>query len=108
MFLLIVAGFGLIVPNGLFIYYMIYEFDSFAVLLQNNLALAFIIDAFMVVGIMSVYFYYKPIGRIRWPWFVVLSLIGGLGFSLPFYWWLNQNLSETVTERLDKIINRKS
>jgi hypothetical protein len=24
-----------------------------------------------------------------WPWFVVFSLLGGLGFSLPFYYWLN-------------------
>jgi hypothetical protein len=31
----------------------------------------------------------KPIGNVRWYWFVVLSLIGGLGFSLPLYWWLN-------------------
>jgi hypothetical protein len=26
---------------------------------------------------------------VRWYWFVVLSLAGGLGFSLPLYYWLN-------------------
>ena len=108
MLLLIIAAFGLIVPNGLFIYYTIYEFDSVAVVLQNKLAIAFIIDVFMVLGILSVYFHKKPIGRIGWPWFVVLSLIGGLGFSLPLYWWLNQHMSETVTQKLDKIIRRRN
>ena len=32
----------------------------------------------------------KPIGKIKWGWFVVLSLLGGLAFSIPFYWWLNK------------------
>jgi hypothetical protein len=27
---------------------------------------------------------------VRWHWFVVLSLVGGLGFSIPFYIWLNR------------------
>ena len=108
MILLIVAAFGLIVPNGLFIYFTIFEFDSFTSVIQNKLALAFIIDAFMVMAILCVYFYKNPPGRIRWPWFAVLSLIGGLGFSLPFYWWLNREHSETVTQKLDKIIKRKA
>ena len=36
-----------------------------------------------------IYFARTPPGRYRWPWFFVLSLIGGLCFGLPFYWWLN-------------------
>ncbi|HEX8141669.1 MAG TPA: hypothetical protein VF553_03680 [Pyrinomonadaceae bacterium] len=90
MVLLLIALFGLIVPNGLFLYWSLYEFGGVAGVAQNKLALAFMIDAFMVMGLLAYYFAAKPIGRVKWYWFIVLSLIGGLGFSLPLYWWLNK------------------
>lgn len=89
MGLLLVALFGLVVPNGLFVYWLFVEFNGLAAVMQNKLALAFMIDAFLALALIAVYFARRPIGPVRWPWFVVLSLIGGLGFSLPFYWWLN-------------------
>lgn len=87
--LLLIALFGLLVPNGLFIVWLLTEFNGIGPVLHNHLALGFILDAFMAMALLSVYFARKPIGVVRWPWFVVLSLVGGLGFSLPFYWWLN-------------------
>jgi hypothetical protein len=39
---------------------------------------------------MAYYFARNPIGPVAWYWFVVLSLIGGLGFGIPFYYWLNK------------------
>ena len=90
MALLLIALFGLFVPNGLFIYWLFTEFSSMKEVINNWLALAFIIDAFMVLGLLAYWFAKNPIGKFRWPWFVVLSLIGGLGFSLPFYYWLNK------------------
>ena len=90
MVLLLIALFGLFVPNGLFIYWLFTEFSSITEVLNNWLALAFIIDAFMVLGLLAYWFAKNPIGKVTWPWFVVLSLIGGLGFSLPFYYWLNK------------------
>ena len=89
MILILVALFGLIVPNGLFLYWAFAEFTSWQDVRQNYLALAFIIDAVMVLAILTVYFAKRPIGRVHWGTFVLLSLIGGLGFSLPMYWWLN-------------------
>ena len=50
---------------------------------------AFILDCFMAMAILAVYFARRPIGPLRWPWFVGLSLLGGLAFSLPLYYWLN-------------------
>ena len=90
MALLLIALFGLFVPNGLFIYWLFTEFSSLNDVLTNRLALAFIIDAFMVLGLLAYWFAKNPIGKIRWPWFVLFSLIGGLGFGLPFYYWLNK------------------
>jgi len=90
MLLLIVALFGLIVPNGIFIYWLFTEFNSAAEVVSNKLAIAFIIDAFMAMFLLAYWFAVNPIGKIKWYWFIVLSIIGGLGFSIPFYWWLNK------------------
>jgi hypothetical protein len=93
MILLIIALFGLLVPNGLFIYWLFAEFNGVGEVLQNKLALAFIIDAFLAMFLLAYFFARNPIGKIKWYWFIALSLVGGLGFSLPFYWWLNKRNS---------------
>lgn len=89
MVLLIIALFGFLVPNGLFLYWLFYEFAGLGPMLQNKLALGFMLDALLTMGLLAYYFARKPIGRFPWYWFVGLSILGGLGFSLPFYWWLN-------------------
>ena len=89
MWLLLIALFGLFVPNGIFIYWLLAEFNGTADVLNNRLALGFIIEAFGVMFLLAYWFAKNPIGRIKWYWFIVLSLIGGIGFGIPFYWWLN-------------------
>lgn len=90
MILLLIALFGLIVPNSFLVYWLLSEFDGLVNITQNKLALGFIIDVFLAMVLLAYYFARKPIGRVQWYWFVVLSLLGGLGFSLPLYWWLNK------------------
>lgn len=90
MVLLIVALFGLLVPNGLFVYWALTEFAGIGDIVNNKLALAFIIEAFLVLAMMTVFFARNPIGKLSWHWFVVMSLIGGLGFGIPFYYWWNK------------------
>lgn len=90
MWLLLVAFLGLIVGDGLFLYWLAYDFHGLSAVMQDRLALGFIIDALLTLGILAVHFARVPPGRVRWPWFVLLSLIGGLCFGLPFYWWLNK------------------
>jgi hypothetical protein len=90
MWLLVVAAFGFLVPNGFFIYWLFNEFNGFGPVLRDNLALGFILDVTVTLIILTVYFAKHPLGPIRWPWFVLLSFMGGLGFSLPLYYWLNR------------------
>jgi hypothetical protein len=90
MILLLIALFGLLVPNGIFLYWLFYECDGIVSIIENKLAVAFILDAFLALGLLAFYFASNPIGKIKWYWFIVLSIIGGLGFSIPFYWWLNK------------------
>ena len=90
MVLLLFALFGLLVPNGIFIYWLLNEFNGVQDVVNDHLALGFIIDAFMAMFLLAYWFAKSPIGNVRWYWFIVLSLVGGLGFSLPFYYWLNR------------------
>ena len=94
MWLLIVAIVGLIIGDGLFLYWLLYDSPSLSQVLEDRLALAFMVDAALTLGILTVYFARTPPGRFRWPWFVAFSLLGGLCFGLPFYWWLNRRGSE--------------
>ena len=90
MALLIVALFGLIVPNGIFLSWLLTEFHGWAAVFADKLALSFILDALITLGVLTVYFARQPRGRVAWPWFVLFSLLGGLCFGLPFYAWLNR------------------
>lgn len=87
--LLAIAVFGLIVPNGMFFYSVFVQFTSFEAVLTNWLALGFIIDAFMAMGLLAWWFAKHPLGPYGWRSFILLSLLGGLGFSLPFFYYLN-------------------
>ena len=98
MILVLVALFGLIVPNGLFLYWFVSEFSGMNAVFQNHLALAYNIDAVMTLILLAVYFARRPIGNVGWQTFVLLSLVGGLGFSLPLYWWLNMRSSNGTLE----------
>jgi hypothetical protein len=93
MWLLFMAIVGFVVGNGLFVYWLFNEYQGFAAIWSNRLALAFIIDAFLTLIVLTVHFAHQPPGRVRWPWFVVFSIVGGLCFGLPFYWWLNRPAS---------------
>lgn len=97
MGLLLFALFGLIVGDGLFIYWLAHDLQDLGAVLQDRLALSFMIDAALTLGLLTVYFARTPPGRYRWPWFLVLSVVGGLCFGLPFYWWLNKRAGTGAT-----------
>jgi hypothetical protein len=89
MGLLLVAAFGMLLPNGLFLYWLIYDFTSLSAALSDKAALAFALDVFGSTGLLAHLFARKPVGPVRWPWFLVLSLLGTLCFGIPLYLWLN-------------------
>ena len=90
MWLLLVALIGLTVPNGFFVYWLFAEFQGLGPVWQDHLALGFILDVLLALILLAVYFARHPIGPVKWYWFVALSFIGGLGFSLPMFYWLNR------------------
>lgn len=48
------------------------------------------LDVLLVLILRSVYFARRPLGPVQWPWFILRSLVGGLGFSLPVDYRLNR------------------
>ncbi len=92
LILIFIALFGLFIPNGMFFIYLFTRFHSLGEVLNNLLALGFIIDAFMATALLAWWFARHPLGKYSWKMFIVLSLLGGLGFSLPFFYYLNRRM----------------
>ncbi len=81
----LVALFGLLGPNGVFIYYALFRWPELIAALRHPVTLAFVVEAFLVTGLLAVFFSSRPSGRWGWKTFVGLSLVGGLGFGIPAF-----------------------
>ena len=92
MWLLVFAIIGNIVPGGLFLYSLTHDYTSLSAALSDRLALAFLIDLLLSTFFLAYLFAVKPLGKVRWPWLVALSLLGTLAFSIPLFVWLNWRL----------------
>ena len=85
----IVAALSFAGTNGVFLYYLVARTRELFAVLAHPAALVFVIDVATVMVLLAVYFAGRPLGRHRWPTFVALSLLGGLGFSIPAFVLLN-------------------
>jgi hypothetical protein len=89
MWLVFLAVVGNLVPGGLFLYWFLNEYSSLSAALSDKLALAFLVDLLLSTFVLAYLFARKPLGPVKWPWFVALSLLGTLAFSIPLFIWLN-------------------
>jgi hypothetical protein len=69
--------------NGVFLYALFGRPWMIEAALTNPLALAFIAEALVLVGVLAWLLGRWGVSRLHWGWFVVLSLVGGLAFALP-------------------------
>ena len=92
MLRLIIALFGLLFPNGLYVYWIATRFDTVAGALSNELAIGFLVEMVIATLIVAYRFHASPLGKVRVRWFVVLSLAGGIGFGIPVFYWLNKRV----------------
>jgi len=88
MWLLVVAALG-IVPNGLFLYALLHQHLTPLAVFTDRLALPFALDVFGSTALLAYLFARRPVGPVRWPWFLALTLGGTLCFGIPIYLWLN-------------------
>ena len=87
--LILVAAFSFVVTNGVFLYWLIFRARDLVAGLLHPAALVFEIDVLVVLGLLAAYFRKHPLGPWSWRTFVVLSVVGGLGFSIPAFVLLN-------------------
>ncbi len=89
MWLIFLAVAGMLVPGGLFLYWLSHDYSSLAAALSDRMALGFFVDLLMSTFVLAYLFARKPLGPVKWPWFLALSLLGTLAFSIPMFIWLN-------------------
>lgn len=87
----LIAIAGLTGPNGVFLFYALFRTDVLVSALQNPVGLVFIIDALVAMLILAFLFNKSKVSRLQWGWFIVLSLLGGLVFSIPAFLLLRPN-----------------
>ena len=80
-----VAIVGLFGLNGVFVYYALLQPDVLAAAVRNPVSLVFMLEAFLMVAFAAWGIRLIGFKRPGWLWFVVLSLAGGLAFSVPAF-----------------------
>lgn len=83
--LIVVAAVGLFGLNGVFLYYALLRPETMTAALANPIALVFVLEAFVMVGLAAWVIATLGLKRPGWIAFVVLSLVGGLAFSVPAF-----------------------
>jgi hypothetical protein len=91
----IIAFLGLAGPNAVFLYYAGTDFSRLITLSLHPFTLAWILDACIAMGVLAYFFAQRPLGRFDWKTFVLLSLAGGLAFSLPAFLLINRKIEES-------------
>lgn len=79
----VLAIFGVVGLNGAFLYGLVFQPNALRAAWANPVAAAFMIEAFVLVGVLAYLLRRWRLARLHWGWFVVLSLIGGIAFALP-------------------------
>ncbi len=85
--MLVVAAFGLFGPNAWFVWHMLSDFDRSMVMLSQPMAASLMLEALGLLLLLAVLI--RRSGRRPGALcFVLLSLAGGLLFSVPMWLWL--------------------
>jgi hypothetical protein len=82
LFLWSLAVVGFLGVNGAFLYGLLQP-GVLQQALSNPVALAFMVEAMLLMGALAYFLARWQVSRLHWAWFVVLSLLGGMAFALP-------------------------
>jgi hypothetical protein len=99
MWLIVIAGLGLSAPGGLFLYGLFHDHATVSAALSDHMALALFLDLAMSTFLFGWFFAQRPVGPLRWGWFVALSFLSTLAFAIPVYLWLNWRLTAAPRPR---------
>ena len=78
------SGFGLLVINGVFLYFVIFKPELVGEAMGNLYSLVFMLEAFILLPLLCFLISIYKLRSPNWVGFLVLSLLGSLAFSIPF------------------------
>ena len=85
-------------PEWCFVYCAVFRWQDLPEAMRNPVAAAFIFEAFVVMGLLAWLVRRFRIGVLPWMAFVLLSLVGGLAFSIPaFLLWRSRRTSPSMS-----------
>ncbi len=86
--LLAIAIFGLVVPNGFFLYFSLVAPAALHAALSNPIALVFITEAFLLMFLFAWVIRHLGFRSPGWLAFILMSLLGSMVFSVPAFLYL--------------------
>lgn len=81
--------FGLVVPNGLFLYYFLFAPAVLSAAFANPVALVFMFEAFLLMILFAWFIHHRGYHSPGWLAFLVMSLAGSMVFSVPAFLYLS-------------------
>jgi hypothetical protein len=86
--LLALALFGFFVPNGVFVFYALNQPTLVRAAVTNPISLVFMCEAFFLMLFIAWQIYRRGNASPGWIGFILLSLLGSMAFSIPFFLYL--------------------
>jgi hypothetical protein len=86
--LLALAIFGLIVPNGVFLYFSLVDATALYEALNSPIALVFMTEAFLLMLLFAWLIRQLGFHSPGWLVFLIMSLVGSMVFSVPAFLYL--------------------
>ena len=83
LWLMVLGAVGLFGINGVFLWSLYARPGALDDALSNPLALAFVVEAMLLVVTLAWLFRKWGLTRMGWGWFVLLSVLGSLAFAIP-------------------------
>jgi hypothetical protein len=78
-----VAVLGCLGLNGIFLYGTFFQPSMIEAAMSNPLAMAFIVEALVLTGLLAYLLAKWNVTALPWGWFVLLALAGSLAFAVP-------------------------
>ena len=80
---------GFIVINVPFLYFAFIDKGVYAEAINNGMALLFMTEAFLLMFLIAFIIAKSGINNPGWKFFICMSLLGSLAFSIPFHLYLS-------------------
>lgn len=79
----LVAAIGFVILNSVFLWVAWNNPAQIIDALKNPISLVFIIEAFIMMGVLAFVIAKSKVSRLHWRWFIIFSLLGSMAFAYP-------------------------